>query len=210
MVHSKEIEIPLAGVTLKGNLDIPEGAKAMVVFVHGSGSSRLSPRNTLVANYLQQFSLGTLLFDLLTEEEDKEYANRFNIHLLTQRLLGATAWLQHQAEASGKPIGFFGASTGAAAALKAAAALPGIRVVVSRGGRPDLAGNILPYVHAATLLIVGEMDFDVLQLNYEAFNALTCVKKVEIVEGATHLFEEPGAMEQVSSLAADWFREYLL
>lgn len=210
MVHRKEIEIPLAGVTLKGNLDIPEGARAMVVFVHGSGSSRLSPRNTLVANYLQQFSLGTLLFDLLTEEEDKEYANRFNIYLLTQRLLGATAWLQHQTEAAGKPVGFFGASTGAAAALKAAAAVSGIRAVVSRGGRPDLAGNILPYVHAATLLIVGEMDFDVLQLNYEAFNTLTCIKKVEIVEGATHLFEEPGAMEQVSALAADWFREYLL
>ncbi len=210
MEPHNEIAIPLGQVTLKGNLNVPANAGAIVVFAHGSGSSRLSPRNRLVASYLQQAGLGTLLFDLLTEEEDSVYANRFDIDLLARRLRDTTLWLQQQEGTAGKSIGFFGASTGAAAALKAATALPGIRAVVSRGGRPDLAAGVLPFVQAATLLIVGEMDFDVLELNCEAFNALTCVKKLEIVDGATHLFEEPGAMEQVCSLATGWFHEYLL
>ncbi|HEU4859824.1 MAG TPA: dienelactone hydrolase family protein [Chitinophagaceae bacterium] len=205
----KEVTIPVLDVKLKGNLIIPVKATAIIIFSHGSGSSRLSSRNQMVAKYLHQQNFGTLLFDLLTEEEDSNYQNRFDIELLTKRLIGASEWLQQQPVAKDCRFGYFGASTGAASALKAASYLPQIDAVVSRGGRPDLAMNSLPKVNAATLLIVGAMDFDVLRLTREAYSQLSCEKKLEIIEGATHLFEEPGKMEKVAMLAADWFEKYL-
>jgi dienelactone hydrolase len=205
----KEVNIPAGKIILKGELIIPEGSNAIVIFSHGSGSSRFSRRNQQVARYLQQKSFGTLLFDLLTEEEDMHYENRFDIDLLTKRLAGATQWLEKFPAAKDCRIGYFGASTGAASALKAAAILPQVSAVVSRGGRPDLAMHDLPFVLAPTLLIVGSLDADVLQLNESAFMKLECIKKLEVVEGATHLFEETGKMEIVSALAADWFEKYL-
>ena len=205
----KEVSIPVGKVTLKGDLFIPVKAKAIIIFSHGSGSSRFSKRNQAVAKYLQGKNFGTLLFDLLTEDEDKHYYNRFDIDLLTKRLAGATEWLEDLPVAKDCRIGFFGASTGAASALKAAALLPQIHAVVSRGGRPDLAMAELHNVEAPTLLIVGSLDYDVLQLNKEAFMQLECEKKLEVVEGATHLFEEPGKMEIVSELACNWFEKYL-
>jgi len=205
----KEVNIPVGKVTVHGELIIPEKAKAIVIFSHGSGSSRFSKRNQQVAKYLQGKKLGTLLFDLLSEEEDQFYHNRFDIDLLTKRLAGATEWLERLPAAKDCRIGYFGASTGAASALKAAAFLPHIGAVVSRGGRPDLAMNNLPNVEAPTLLIVGSLDDDVLQLNKEAYEKLECEKKLEVVEGATHLFEEPGTMEIVSQLAGNWFEKYL-
>ena len=205
----KEVNIPVGKVTVHGELIIPEKAKAIVIFSHGSGSSRFSKRNQQVAKYLQEKKLGTLLFDLLTEEEDQFYHNRFDIDLLTKRLAGATEWLERLPAAKDCRIGYFGASTGAASALKAAAFLPHIGAVVSRGGRPDLAMNNLPNVDAPTLLIVGSLDDEVLQLNQEAYEKLECEKKLEVVEGATHLFEEPGTMEIVSKLAGNWFEKYL-
>lgn len=205
----KEVNIPVGKVTVHGELIIPEKAKAIVIFSHGSGSSRFSKRNQQVAKYLQGKKLGTLLFDLLTEEEDQFYHNRFDIDLLTKRLAGATEWLERLPAAKDCRIGYFGASTGAASALKAAAFLPHIAAVVSRGGRPDLAMNNLPNVEAPTLLIVGSLDTEVLQLNQEAYEKLECEKKLEVVEGATHLFEEHGTMEIVSKLAGNWFEKYL-
>ena len=205
----KEVSIPLGKVTVQGELIIPLKAKAIVIFSHGSGSSRFSKRNQMVAKYLHEKNLGTLLFDLLTEEEDQHYDNRFDIDLLTKRLVGATEWMEKLPAAKDCRIGYFGASTGAASALKAAAILPHISAVVSRGGRPDLAMDILKNVEAPTLLIVGSLDYDVLQLNKEAYMQLECEKKVEVVEGATHLFEEPGKMEIVSELAGNWFEKYL-
>jgi len=206
----KEVRIPVLNVELKGDLIIPLKATAIIIFSHGSGSSRLSPRNQMVANYLQEKKFGTLLFDLLTEAEDSDYQNRFDIELLTKRLIAASEWLAEQPAAKDCRFGYFGASTGAASALKAAAYKEKIEAVVSRGGRPDLALSSLASVNAATLLIVGEMDHDVLQLNKEAYMQLNCEKKLEIIEGATHLFEEPGKMEKVSMLAASWFEKYLL
>lgn len=205
----KEVTIPVQDVKLKGELIIPVKATAIIIFSHGSGSSRLSSRNQMVAKFLHQKNFGTLLFDLLTEAEDSNYQNRFDIELLTKRLIGASEWLQQQPVAKDCRFGYFGASTGAASALKAASYLPQIDAVVSRGGRPDLAMNSLANVNAATQLIVGAMDDDVLRLNREAYIQLNCEKKLEIVEGATHLFEEPGKMEKVSMLAADWFEKYL-
>lgn len=205
----KEVTIPVQDVKLKGDLIIPVKATAIIIFSHGSGSSRLSPRNQMVAQYLQEKNFGTLLFDLLTEAEDSNYQNRFDIELLTKRLIGASEWLQQQPVAKDCRVGYFGASTGAASALKAASYLPQIDAVVSRGGRPDLAMNSLAKVNAATLLIVGGTDFDVLRLNREAYVQLSCEKKLEIIEGATHLFEEPGKMEKVAMLAAEWFEKYL-
>ena len=205
----KEVSIPVGKVTLKGELFIPLKANAIIVFSHGSGSSRFSKRNQMVAKYLNEKNFGTLLFDLLTEEEDQHYQNRFNIDLLTKRLAGATEWLEELPAAKDCRIGYFGASTGAASALKAAAILPQINAVVSRGGRPDLAMDDLHHVEAPTLLIVGSLDYDVLQLNKEAYIQLECEKKLEVVEGATHLFEEPGKMENVSELAGNWFEKYL-
>jgi dienelactone hydrolase len=205
-----EVDIPVGKVILKGELTIPFTAKAIVVFSHGSGSSRFSKRNQMVAHYLQSKNFGTLLFDLLTEEEDIHYQFRFDIELLTKRLAGATEWLERLPAAKNCRIGFFGASTGAASALKAAAKLKHIEAVVSRGGRPDLAMDDLHKVEAPTLLIVGKLDYDVLQLNKEAYTHLTCEKKLEVIDGATHLFEEAGKMEIVCELAAEWFKNYLV
>jgi len=205
----KEITIPLQHISLKGELVVPAQARGIIVFSHGSGSSRFSTRNRMVAKYLQERNFGTLLFDLLTAEEDQFYPNRFAIDLLTKRLAGATEWLEEHPAANNCGIGFFGASTGAASALKAAARLPQIQAVVSRGGRPDLAMDELPYVTAPTLLIVGSHDYDVIDMNKMAFKKLQCEKKLELINGATHLFEEPGAMEEVCERANEWFEKYL-
>lgn len=192
---------------LEGNLGLPAlQASGLVLFAHGSGSSRHSPRNNLVAAALRQAGLATLLFDLLSEAEAENRANVFDIGLLAGRLVAATSWARGFVKTRSLPIGYFGASTGAAAALVAAARLgDGIGAVVSRGGRPDLAGDALPRVKAPTLLIVGGRDLEVLALNREALRELRCEKKIEIVPNATHLFEEPGTLEAVVDLARDWF-----
>jgi dienelactone hydrolase len=208
--YHHDVEIPVGKVTLRGELTIPLKAKGIVIFSHGSGSSRLSPRNQMVAHYLQQRNFGTLLFDLLTENEDQQYHNRFDIDLLTKRLIGATEWLEKQPAVKDCKLGYFGASTGAASALKAAAYLSQIEAVVSRGGRPDLAMDLLDKVEAPVLLIVGSLDFDVLQLNREAHIQLNCEKKMEVIQGASHLFEEPGMMKQVCERAGAWFEKYLV
>ena len=200
-----EVEIPLDSVIHKGNLLIPKAAKGLVIFAHGSGSSRLSPRNQYVASVLHNGGIATLLFDLLTEVEDRVYETRFDINLLTRRLLLATDWVKQQEMLKGLSLGFFGASTGAAAALKAASKQADICAVVSRGGRPDLAGENFPEVSAATLLIVGGFDDVVIELNQQAYEKLHCEKSLKIVPGATHLFEEAGTLEQAASLANDWF-----
>ena len=206
----KIVHIPADSVLLEGALAIPEHAQGLVVFAHGSGSSRLSPRNDVVAQALRQAGIGTLLMDLLTEQEDAVYETRFNIDLLTDRLLLATHWLQEQPGTQHLAIGYFGASTGAAAALKAAASLgASIGAVVSRGGRPDLAEEALMHVQSPTLLIVGGNDKAVLHLNREAFARLPGEKELVIVPRATHLFEEPGALEEVAQEATQWFKHYL-
>ncbi|GAA2896520.1 dienelactone hydrolase family protein [Nonomuraea rubra] len=191
---------------MSGDLIVPDAAQGVVVFVHGSGSSRHSPRNRYVAAALNEAGLGTLLFDLLTPEEEADRANVFDIALLAERLLERTAWVREQPEAKGLPIGYFGASTGAAAALWAAAE-PGnaVAAVVSRGGRPDLAGDRLAEVRAPTLLIVGGRDPVVVELNEEARGRLRAESLITVVPGATHLFEEPGALEAVAGHARDWF-----
>jgi predicted alpha/beta-hydrolase family hydrolase len=206
--YKNEVTIPVNGISVKGELTIPVEAHSVVIFAHGSGSSRFSPRNQMVAAYLWEHNLGTLLFDLLTKEEDRDYETRFRIEFLSQRLVAATQWLQLQQETKGLYYSYFGASTGAAAALMAASAMPHITAVVSRGGRPDLAMEVLPNVKAPTLLIVGSLDEQVLQLNYKALDRLTAEKKLVQVQGATHLFEEPGTMEQVCALAASWFEKH--
>jgi len=204
------IEIELDGLALKGNLSIPENAIGMVVFSHGSGSSRLSPRNKYVAKVLNENGLATLLFDLLTEDEDRIYENRFNIDLITMRLIDVTQWVQNQKESKDLVIGYFGASTGAASALRAAVFYKNdIGAVVSRGGRPDLAMQELNKVTAPTLLIVGGWDHQVIQLNQKAYQELKCNRKLEIVPEASHLFEEPGKLQQVAEIAADWFKKWL-
>lgn len=206
----KLIQIPIDSIELEGNLVIPDGAKAIVLFSHGSGSSRLSPRNNFVAEVLQKAGIATLLFDLLTEEEDEVYETRFNIPLLTERLKAVTKWLVKQDEVKDLNIGYFGASTGAASALEAAAVLGNkIHAVVSRGGRPDMAMDLLPDVKAPTLLIVGGNDGPVIEMNESALAKLECEKKLHIVPGATHLFEESGALEEVAKLASEWFQEHL-
>lgn len=206
----KEVSIVADSVVLPGTLALPENAPGIVIFAHGSGSSRFSPRNRYVAEVLQKAGIGTLLFDLLTREEDLVYENRFNIELITERLVQATEWLDRQPEAQGLAFGYFGASTGAAAALKAAACLgPRLKAVVSRGGRPDLAMEVLDRVECPTLLIVGGLDEPVLSLNRRALEKLKGVKHLEIIPGATHLFEEPGALEQVAETAASWFKKHL-
>lgn len=208
--YHDEVEIPIGKVILKGELIVPLKAKGIVIFSHGSGSSRLSQRNQMVAHYLQQKKFGTLLFDLLTEKEDQQYHNRFDIDLLTKRLIGTTEWLEKQAAAQGCRLGYFGASTGAASALKAAAYLTEIGAIVSRGGRPDLAMGSLSKVEAPTLLIVGSLDTDVLRLNQEAYIQLECEKALEVIRGATHLFEEQGKMNEVCERAGAWFEKYLV
>ncbi len=212
MSDVSEIEIPIAGQIHMGILGLPESAKGIVIFAHGSGSSRLSRRNNFVADVIRQRNIATLLFDLLTEEEDLVYETRFNILLLTDRLIETTNWIQQQSRLAGLAKGYFGASTGAAAALKAAASLgKNIHAVVSRGGRPDMAGTSdLNLVLAPTLLIVGGHDDVVIELNQQAYSELTSIKELKIVPGATHLFEEPGTLEQAATLAADWFEQYLV
>jgi putative phosphoribosyl transferase len=204
-----EVIIPIGKITVEGALTIPLKAKAIVIFSHGSGSSRFSKRNQAVAKYLQQKNIGTLLFDLLTEEEDRYYENRFDVDLLTKRLVGGTEWLEKFPAANNCRIGYFGASTGAASALKAAAYLSQINAIVSRGGRPDLVMDMLEKVEAPTLLIVGSLDYDVLRLNKEAYIQLNSEKKFEVIDGASHLFEEPGTMAQVCEKAGSWFEKYL-
>jgi dienelactone hydrolase len=204
------VRIRVDSVTLQGVLAIPAGAPGVVLFAHGSGSSRLSPRNNYVAGVLREGGIGTLLFDLLTEEEDTVYETRFDIRLLTDRLTAATRWLTAQPNTKKLKVGYFGASTGAAAALEAAAVLgTTVRAVVSRGGRPDLAGPVLDRVKAPTLLIVGGHDDVVIELNRQAYDRLKAEKELVVVPGATHLFEEPGALEEVARLAAQWFMRYL-
>jgi putative phosphoribosyl transferase len=205
---AEEMVIRLGAVSLPGLLSYPENPCGLVLFAHGSGSSRLSVRNNLVAAELRAGGLGTLLFDLLTDEESRFRTNVFDIPLLADRLLGASTWIRKFE--SDLPLGFFGASTGAAAALVAAAALgTTVRAVVSRGGRPDLAMEALPEVTAPTLLIVGGNDHDVMDLNQEAYGRLRCRKRLAIVPGAGHLFEEKGALDEVASLAQHWFVTYL-
>jgi putative phosphoribosyl transferase len=195
---------------LEGTLVMPDGATGVVLFAHGSGSGRFSPRNNFVAMVLQESGLGTYLFDLLTEEESADRGKVFDIDLLSERLLDATHWLQRDENLSKLKIGYFGASTGAAAALQAAASEgEKVSAVVSRGGRPDLAAPFLAKVTAPTLLIVGGNDLQVIALNREAFQLIKGEKRLEIVPGATHLFEERGALEQVAALARDWFKRYL-
>ncbi|MEU4036389.1 phosphoribosyltransferase family protein [Streptomyces collinus] len=208
--EDREVEVAAGAVRLRGRLTLPAGATGVVAFAHGSGSGRHSPRNRFVAEGLNRAGLGTLLFDLLTEDEERDRANVFDIALLAGRLTDATAWLREEPDTEGLAIGYFGASTGAAAALWAAAepsAHPA--AVVSRGGRPDLAGPRLPEVTAPTLLIVGGADTQVLDLNRAAQARLRCENRLAVVPGATHLFEEPGTLERVTELARDWFTEHL-
>lgn len=205
------VSIPVQSTHVYGELEIPLQAQSVVIFSHGSGSSRLSPRNQQVARYLHQQQFGTLLFDLLTEKEDIHFQNRFDIELLTKRLVSVTGWLEKQPVTLGMSLGYFGASTGAASAIRAAAILPQIQAVVSRGGRPDLAGATqLAKLEAPTLLIVGSLDTEVIRLNEWAAEQIKGVSKLEIVPGATHLFEEEGTMDKVFELASGWFRHYLL
>jgi putative phosphoribosyl transferase len=214
MNPQSEIRIPVGDVTVEGNLTLLKNAQGIVVFAHGSGSSRFSPRNQYVAKYFNSQKIGTLLFDLLTPQEEEidlataEY--RFNIDLLAQRLVEATEWLRTESATKSFKLGYFGASTGAAAALIAAAKLPGaVAAVVSRGGRPDLAGDYLARVKAPTLLLVGGWDTEVIELNRIAQSQMTNLNKLEIVREATHLFEEPGKLEEVARLSAQWFAHYL-
>jgi len=209
-----EVQIPAGRAVLSGNLTIPENAVALVLFAHGSGSSRHSPRNQFVARTLNDGGLATLLFDLLTLEEEAidtyTREHRFNIGLLAERLVHATKWAKRQEQTRDLQLGYFGSSTGAAAALIAAAEISDdVGAVVSRGGRPDLAGDALPKVQAPTLLIVGGNDDIVIELNEMARDQMRCEVKLEIVPGATHLFEEPGALEKVAKLASDWFVNHI-
>jgi putative phosphoribosyl transferase len=213
--NERHVSIPAGAAILDGNLSLPEGGAGIVLFAHGSGSSRHSPRNRYVASILNQAGLATLLIDLLTPQEEAIDALtsrlRFNIGLLAERLIAVTAWLTREPLTEHLPIGYFGASTGAAAALLAAAERSQvIRAVVSRGGRPDLAVPALTRVQAPTLLIVGGNDFQVIELNRLALEQLCCEKQLVIVPGATHLFEEPGTLDEVARLARDWFERHLL
>jgi putative phosphoribosyl transferase len=210
-MHHETASIPTPAGEVEGTLDLPTGATGVVLFAHGSGSSRFSPRNNFVAGALRTAGIGTLLMDLLTPAEDDVYRTRFNIGLLTERLGLAADWLAASQAARGLPLGLFGASTGAAAALQLAAERrEGVAAVVSRGGRPDLTGQVaLARVAAPTLFIVGGRDEGVIELNESAFLNLHCKKRIDIVPGATHLFEEPGALEEVARLARDWFTQHL-
>jgi len=214
-IEKRLVRVPVGRVALEGNLNLPEQASGVVLFAHGSGSSRHSPRNRHVASILNEANLATLLIDLLTREEEAVDARtahlRFDIGLLAERLIAATDWLTQYPDTLHLRVGYFGASTGAAAALVAAAARPDVvDAVVSRGGRPDLAGPVLARVRAPTLLIVGGLDFEVIELNRAAFEQLRCEKQLVIVPGATHLFEEPGTLDEVARFARDWFVRYLM
>ena len=211
MTEEKQVKIPADSTKLEGILAVPDDSLSLVIFAHGSGSSRLSPRNRFVAGVLQKAGMGTLLFDLLTAQEDEVYETRFDIPLLTGRLKAATLWAKRQRETAKLKIGYFGASTGTAVALVAAAGFgKEIKAIVSRGGRPDLAGDALGKIIAPTLLIVGGEDHIVIELNKKAYDMLSTERHLQIIPGATHLFEEPGALEQAARLAADWFKKYLI
>lgn len=208
------MKIPVEGIVLEGNLIVPPDARGIVVFAHGSGSSRFSPRNNFVAEKLQSKGLATLLMDLLTQKEERVDIRtrefRFNIPLLSRRLVGVAKWIQNNENTKSFKIGYFGSSTGAAAALIAASIEPkNIGAVVSRGGRTDLAKDYLSNIEAPTLLIVGSNDVVVLNLNRETLKHLKTEKKIEVIPGASHLFEEPGTLEAVAELAGDWFKEHL-
>jgi len=212
IAQAKDVHIRSGDVQLRGDLSIPDGAQGVVLFAHGSGSSRHSPRNQFVARTIRDAGVGTLLFDLLTREEetvDMHTAHlRFDIALLAARLIDATYWIKSDLDYLN--VGYFGSSTGGGAALLAAAQLGDtIGAVVSRGGRPDLAGDALPKVQSPTLLIVGSLDYPVIEMNKAALARMQCEKELKIVTGATHLFEEPGTLEQVASLAAEWFQRNL-
>ncbi len=210
--RAHDVQIRSGAVMLEGDLIIPAGAQGVVLFAHGSGSTRHSPRNQFVARTIREVGVGTLLFDLLTKEEEaidmRTRHLRFDIGLLAQRLIDATYWIKGDLDYL--QVGYFGSSTGGGAALVAAADLgKTVGAVVSRGGRPDLAGEALPRVKAPTLLIVGGLDYPVIEMNREAYARLRCEKELKIVPGATHLFEEPGTLEEVARLAAEWFRKHL-
>jgi putative phosphoribosyl transferase len=210
----KNVRITSGKATINGNLEIPPGAKSIIVFAHGSGSSRFSPRNNYIAELMNRTDLATLLIDLLTTEEESidEYTMqyRFDVDMLADRLIASTLWLKTTSITKNLSIGYFGASTGAAAALIAAAKQPQhINAVVSRGGRPDLAGELLTKVQAPTLLIVGGYDTEVLKLNKESLKLIRAEKKLEVVPGATHLFEEPGKLDEAAKLAINWFQKHL-
>lgn len=214
-VQERSVQILLGQADLAGDLAIPDDAKGLVMFAHGSGSSRLSPRNRYVADILNGAGLATLLIDLLTVQEEHidrtTMEFRFNIGLLAERLTKLTDWHSVHRQLSHLPLAYFGASTGSAAALMAAASRPEhVRAIVSRGGRPDMAASVLPKVQAPTLLIVGGDDASVIELNQQALEMLRCEKRLDIVPGATHLFEEPGALEHVAQLATDWYRPRLV
>jgi dienelactone hydrolase len=209
-MNYKDLNIPIEDIILKGRLRLAFPQKGLIIFSHGSGSSRLSSRNNYVADFLLQEGFSSLLFDLLTETEDLIYENRFNIDLLTQRLVMTTLWIEKQKETINIPIGLFGASTGAASALNATTFLgTKVKAVVSRGGRPDLAESNLEKIKTPTLFIVGGNDGVVIELNKKAYTKLAGIKKLEIIEGATHLFSEPGKLELVAKLTCDWFTIYL-
>ena len=209
-VSERDVTIDSAGRTLRGTLRLPHQAQAVVLFAHGSGSGRHSPRNQYVAQVLQDADMGTLLIDLLEDEEANDRSKVFDIPLLAERLRAAAAWLAGHGETSGLRLGYFGASTGAGAALLAASQEPGsVGAIVSRGGRPDLAYDALPEVTAPCLLIVGGNDQQVLELNRKAYERLKCLRRLKVIPGASHLFPEPGALEEVARLAREWFLEYL-
>ena len=212
---SRTEQIPSGQVLLEGELLVPVSATGVVLFAHGSGSSRHSPRNQFVARTIREAGVGTLLFDLLTQEEEtvdmRTRHLRFDIRLLAERLVDATNWIKRGPDTSHLRVGYFGSSTGGGAALVAAAAAgEEIGAVVSRGGRPDLAGDALPKVKSPTLLIVGGLDYPVIRMNEDAYQQLRCEKELKIVPGATHLFEEPGTLEEVAQLAAEWFKRHLV
>ena len=214
-VQKRTEQIPSGQIMLEGELSVPVSATGVVLFAHGSGSSRHSPRNQFVARTIREAGVGTLLFDLLTQEEESVDIHtrhlRFDIGLLAERLVDATNWIKREPDTSHLRVGYFGSSTGAGAALVAAASLgEQIGAVVSRGGRPDLAWEALPKVKSPTLLIVGALDYPVIKLNEDAYHQLRCEKELKIVPGATHLFEEPGTLEEVAGLAADWFQRHLV
>jgi len=210
-LEQKDVEVRMGSVALRGDLRLPPSAGGIVLFAHGSGSSRRSPRNVQVAEVLNRAGLGTLLFDLLTKEEEADRGNVFDVGLLAERLVAATEWVRSDQATAALPVGYFGASTGAAAALAASVLDRRDRIgaIVSRGGRPDLAGDALGGVRAPTLLIVGGEDRDVLELNEQARRSMTCPTELVVVPGATHLFEEPGTLDRVAALARDWFLSHL-
>lgn len=209
--EKENVRISVHGVNLEGNLTVPDKARALVIFSHGSGSSRFSPRNNFVARQFNRKNIATFLVDLLTPREDEVFAMRFNIELLTERLVDVTQQLLTRNDVGSLPVGLFGASTGAASALRVAARLPlVIKAVVSRGGRPDLSLAFLNLVQAPTLMIVGELDHEVIGLNRVAYDKLPCVKRFSIISNATHLFEEEGTLEEVAITAEQWFTQYLV